>query len=199
MKTGAVIVAAGLSSRMKVFKPMLKVGSVTVVRRIISTFQMVGVDPIVLVTGYQAELLSNHVAHMQVICLLNEAYATTQMFDSAKIGLSYLKDQCDRILFTPVDIPLFTGRTVRSLLDSDAMIAAPVCQGKEGHPLMLNKQVVEKLLAYQGDSGLAGAVASSGFSKEKIEVEDEGVLFDMDTPDDYLEVLDLRRKQINQH
>ena len=195
MRTGAVIVAAGMSSRMKVFKPMLKIGTVTVVRRIISTFQLVGADPIVLITGYQAELLESHVSHMGITCLRNEAYATSQMFDSAKIGLSYLQKRCDRIFFTPVDIPLFTSHTVRSLLNTNAMIAVPVCQGKEGHPLMLDKLAVEKLLAYQGDSGLAGAVESSGFSKQKIEVDDEGILFDMDTPDDYLELLDLRKKQ----
>jgi CTP:molybdopterin cytidylyltransferase MocA len=53
MKTGAVIVAAGMSSRMHDFKPLLKIGSITIVQRIIATLQQAGVDLIVLVTGYR--------------------------------------------------------------------------------------------------------------------------------------------------
>lgn len=196
MRTGAVIVAAGMSSRMNDFKPMLKIGSITVVRRIISTLQQAGVDPVVLITGNQAEMLEKHVSRMGIICLRNEAYASSQMLDSAKIGLSYLQNQCDRILFTPVDIPLFTSRTVRSLLESDALIAAPVCGGHEGHPLMMNTQVVAKILDYQGDGGLKGAIESSGFTKHLIEVEDEGVLFDMDTPEDYAKLLSWHNRQM---
>lgn len=196
MRTGAVIVAAGMSSRMNGFKPMLKIGSITVVRRIISTLQQAGVDPVVLITGNQADMLEKHVSRMGIICLRNEAYATSQMFDSAKIGLSYLQNQCDRILFTPVDIPLFTSKTVRSLLASDTMIAAPVCKGHEGHPLMMNTQVVAKVLAYQGNEGLKGAIESSGFLKQLIEVEDEGILFDMDTPEDYEKLLSWHNRQM---
>lgn len=61
--------------------------------------------------------------------LLLEQYRTTQMFDSAKIGLEYLKDKCDGILFTPVDIPLFTASTVSALMDCGARLVCPVCAG----------------------------------------------------------------------
>jgi molybdopterin-guanine dinucleotide biosynthesis protein A len=40
------------------------------------------------------------------------------MFDSAVIGLDFLRGKCDRILLTPVDIPLFTAETVEALLGS---------------------------------------------------------------------------------
>lgn len=196
MRTGAVIVAAGMSSRMNDFKPMLKIGSITVVRRIISTLQQAGVDPVVLITGNQAEMLEKHVSRMGIICLRNEAYASSQMFDSAKIGLSYLQSQCDRILFTPVDIPLFTSRTVRCLLETNAPVAAPECEGHEGHPLMMNTQVVAKILTYQGKEGLKGAIESSGFTKQLIKVKDEGVLFDMDTPEEYARLLSWHNRQM---
>ena len=55
MRTGAVIAAAGLSSRMGAFKPMLEIGDTTAVRRIITVLRSVGADPIVLVTGHRAE------------------------------------------------------------------------------------------------------------------------------------------------
>lgn len=189
MKTGGLIVAAGMSSRMNAFKPMLKIGSTTIVKHIISTFRQAEIDTVVLVTGYQAETLEKHVAHMSVICLRNEAYATGEMFDSAKIGLSCLKSQCDRVLLTPVDIPLFTCRTVRQLLQAEGPVVVPVCDKREGHPLVLDTEIVEKLLSYTGEKGIAGAIAGSGLPKQLVQVEDEGILFDVDTPEEYERLL----------
>ena len=127
MTVGALITAAGMSSRMGDFKPMLNIGSISIAQRVIATFQQAGVDKIVMVTGYNATLLERHLAGNGVVFLRNEAYETTQMFDSVKIGLRYLQHKCDRVLFTPVDIPLFTAATVRALLESAAELACPVC------------------------------------------------------------------------
>ena len=113
MQTGALIVAAGMSSRMGDFKPMLNIGSISIAQRIVANFHQAGVDKIVMITGYNATLLERHLSGLGIIFLRNENYEHTQMFDSAKIGLEYLQDKCDRILFTPVDIPLFTSATVK--------------------------------------------------------------------------------------
>ena len=51
METGAVVVAAGLSSRMKSFKPMLPLAGSTVIKTAISTLRAAGVTTIVVVTG----------------------------------------------------------------------------------------------------------------------------------------------------
>ena len=50
-KTGAVIVAAGLSSRMKAFKPMLPLAGSTVIRALIDTMKKASIEPIIVVVG----------------------------------------------------------------------------------------------------------------------------------------------------
>ena len=129
MRTGAVIVAAGLSSRMGDFKPMLNVGAISISQRIIATLKQSDVSKIVFVTGYRADDLEHHLTRNGVLFLRNPNYRTTDMFESACIGLQYLEDKCDRVLFTPVDIPLFTSDTVKALLASGAELAVPVCNG----------------------------------------------------------------------
>ena len=62
MATGAVIAAAGMSSRMGKFKPMLSIGAISIAQRIVATFQQAGVSRIVVVTGYRAEELEWHLA-----------------------------------------------------------------------------------------------------------------------------------------
>jgi molybdate transport repressor ModE-like protein len=196
MQTGAVIVAAGMSSRIHSFKPMLKIGSITMIQRIIQTFEQAGVYPIVLITGNNADILEKHVAKKNVICLRNENYQHTEMFDSAKIGLSYLADKCDRILFTPTDIPLFTKDTIVKLLNTEAKLASPVFEGRKGHPLLIHTSLLSHILEYNGNQGLKGAICETGYERELVEVEDRGILFDADKEEDYEELLEYHNKQI---
>ena len=51
MQFGALIVAAGMSSRMGEFKPMLNIGSISIAQRIVATLRQSGVTRIVMVTG----------------------------------------------------------------------------------------------------------------------------------------------------
>ena len=196
MQICAVIVAAGMSSRMGDFKPMLNIGSISIAQRIVATFHQAGVSRIVVVTGYNAQLLERHLANNGLVFLRNENYASTQMFDSAKIGLSWLKDKCDRILFTPVDIPLFTAMTVTSLIESGAELACPVCEGRTGHPLLISASLAERLLEDGGEGGMQGAISRCGTEMTLVPVEDPGVLHDADTPDDYKALLRYHNEQL---
>ena len=160
MSIGAVIVAAGMSSRMGDFKPMLSIGSQSIARRIVSTLRQTGAEEIVMITGHNADALERHLEGCGLTFIRNERYASTQMFDSAALGLDYLKDKCGRILFTPVDVPLFEASTARALIDSGAELACPVCDGKRGHPILIAARLVDGILAYSGDGGLGKAMAA---------------------------------------
>ena len=196
MQTGALIVAAGMSKRMGEFKPMLSIGSISVAQRVIATLSQAGVGKIVMVTGYNATILERHLAGNGIIFLRNEAYETTQMFDSVKIGLEYLKDKCDRILFTPVDVPLFTARTVHALLDSGAELAVPMCQGKQGHPILISSRLVPEILSDCGEQGLKGAMDRCSVPLLRIDVEDYGTIHDADTPEDFSALLSYHNSQL---
>lgn len=185
MSIGAVIVAAGLSSRMGSFKPMLKIGPTSVAQHVIAAFRQAGVTKIAVVTGHNAEQLERHLADQDVVFLRNEHYRTTEMFDSAKIGLSYMVDKCDRVLFTPVDVPLFTSQTVEQLLASDAELACPLCGGKRGHPLLLSASVIGAILKDSGEGGIKGAISRLTTPLTCVEVADSGVLYDADTPEEF--------------
>lgn len=196
MQTGAVIVAAGASSRMGTFKPMLNIGSISISQRLIATLHQAGISRIVMVTGYHAEELERHLANSGVIFLRNEDFQATQMFDSAKIGLQYIRGKCDRVFFMPVDVPLFTARTVEALLKTEAEIACPVCDGMRGHPIMMSDRVIDRILLDSGDCGLQGALSRCGIPELLVSVTDAGVLRDIDTPEDYDLLLEEHNNQL---
>ena len=196
MDTGAVVVAAGMSSRMGDFKPMLSIGSISVAQRVVATLKQAGAARVVVVTGYNAEELERHLTSSGVVFLRNENYRTTHMFDSALIGLRYLRDKCRQVLFTPVDIPLFTAATVDALLTSGAELACPVCGGTRGHPILMSANVIDRVLEDSGESGLDGALSRCGVPMTLVEVDDPGILHDADTPEDYRELLRMHNSQL---
>ncbi len=197
MRYGAVIVAAGMSSRMKKFKPLMEIGGVTMAQRVIANFQRNGIKDIVLITGNNAAVLENEVKKLGVACIRNDRYELTQMFDSAKLGLEYLKNKCDRIFFCPVDIPLFTEETVKKLVnEKNGEIIIPTCNGKKGHPILINNSSLPSLLAYNGEGGLQGAIDSIGTDVEEVSLDDYGILMDADTQEDFDILLKLHDEQL---
>ena len=196
MQVGALIVAAGMSTRMGEFKPMLSIGSISVAQRVIATLHQAGVSKIVMVTGYNATILERHLAGNGIIFLRNEDYATTQMFDSVKIGLAYLRDKCDKVLFTPVDVPLFTARTVKIILDSGASLACPMCEGQQGHPILIASHLIPEIMNDCGEQGLKGAMDRCSVPLLRIDVDDPGTIHDADTPEDYSALVDYHNSQL---
>ena len=196
MHTAALIVAAGMSSRMGDFKPMLNIGSISIAQRVVANFQQAGVDKIVMITGYNATMLERHLTGNGIVFLRNEQYETTQMFESVCIGLKYLEGKCDRILFTPVDIPLFTAATVGTLLASEALLASPVCDGKAGHPTLIDASMIPFILSHSGEGGLRGALENCPAPITEIAVDDRGILHDADTPEDYRSLLKYHNEQL---
>ncbi|MDO5134985.1 MAG: NTP transferase domain-containing protein, partial [Eubacteriales bacterium] len=112
--TGGIVAAASKQAA----KPFFQVGSISILRRIVITYQQAGVFPIVIVTGSDNEEIRRHLSGYGAIFLRNQQDEEPQLFDSVHIGLSFLRDKCERILFAPVNAPMFTSGTLKQLMES---------------------------------------------------------------------------------
>lgn len=197
MRTGAVIVAAGMSKRMRQFKQLMKIGDMSFAERVVMNFKKAGVDDIVMVTGYQADQLEESLKGLDVVFLRNEQYETTQMFDSAKIGLSYMQGRVDRVFFCPVDIPFFLEETLRLELTRTEKIVLPICHNRLGHPILFDAELIPEILDYQGGNGLKGALDSIGSEATcYLPVADEGTTMDADTQTDLQYLIDIQNSTL---
>jgi len=178
---------------MGAFKPLLPIGGVPAAQRLISSIYEAGIDNIVLVTGNRAEELENSLRHMNVTFLRNDMYEHNEMFDSIRIGVGHLKTQCNKILISPVDVPLFTVETVKTLLKSNASIAIPTYDNKPGHPVAIGGRAIFEILEYSGNGGLRCAIADLSLDIENIIVNDCGILYDMDTQEDYAAIVKMQQ------
>lgn len=183
-KTGALLAAAGLSSRMGEFKPMLPLGRDTIIRRGVKTLLAAGCDPVVAAVGHRAAELEAHLSDLPVSCVYNPDYAACDMFASVCLGLRALEGRCEQLLFTPADVCLYGEETARALINSGQRLCRPCFEGRRGHPVLLSAALIPQILAYEGAGGLAGALDSLGCAAE-LEVDVPEILLDADTPEQY--------------
>ena len=190
-----LILAAGVSSRMGAFKPMLTVDGQTMVRRVADMMRRAGADPIAVVTGYHSQALERHLTG--VLFIRNERYYGTQMLDSLLLGLEGLPEDVRRVLVSPADIPLVEQQTVDALLAAEGDFVRPLFQGTPGHPVVLSRSLLPALRSYGGEGGLKGAVGALGIPVTDVAVDDRGTALDSDTRDEYAALLKYRRQQTN--
>lgn len=197
MKTkiiGAVIVAGGLSSRMKDFKPLLKIDKKTMIETTASNFIKAGVDRIVVVTGHRSQDIEKQLAGYNIKCIKNENYRTTHMFDSVCIGLKELGQDADMVFVTPSDSPFVQQFTLKKMIDEvdlkNIKAAQPSYEGTDGHPVLLSAQGVKEVLGHNGVNGMQGALDNMEEGFLNIPFVDPGITLDADTPIDYFKLLE---------
>jgi molybdenum cofactor cytidylyltransferase len=85
------------------------------------------------------------------------------------------------------DMPFLRPETIRVIaqaISDGAAIAAPVYHGERGHPVGFARRFFEELSALHGDSGARALLDQHPESVTVYEVDDPGVLRDIDKPSD---------------
>ncbi|WP_027183465.1 DVU_1551 family NTP transferase [Desulfovibrio inopinatus] len=189
----AVVLAAGFSSRMGAFKPLLPLGDKPLVDWSIDLFRDVGIRRIVVVTGHNREKLEQYLANRDVEIVYNPDYATG-MFSSITMALDALGNTTSGFFLLPVDIPLVRSATVKALLrrwrivhKTSRYFITPNFLGKTGHPPLFDIEHRRDILNWTGEQGLAGYVRQFTASNPKcvhnIRLADRFILYDADTPE----------------
>ncbi|MGD0826612.1 MAG: DVU_1551 family NTP transferase [Desulfobaccales bacterium] len=183
----ALILAAGYSSRLGAFKPLLPLGRATVIEEAVQRFRAAGIDDIRVVTGHRAEEIDPVLAGIGVRRIFNAAYAEG-MLSSVLAGLKSFEAHIAAIFLLPADIPLVKPRTLAALLrayrQSNVKIVYPCFGGLRGHPPLIATACVAALPPdYEG--GVRAYLSRYECQAQDLEVVDEAILMDCDTPEDY--------------
>jgi molybdenum cofactor cytidylyltransferase len=191
-KIVALILAAGLSSRMGEFKPLLSMNGVTVVESAVNCFRQAGIADIRVVVGHQAERLMPVLQSLGVLPVLNENFALG-MFSSVRTGLQTFASAADGFFLLPGDMPLVKSCTLEKLVkayrETDCPIIYPTFFGRRGHPPLISHKCFQTLLSWQGPENLRLLLQQFEQDAYNVPVIDQAILFDMDTPVDYEKLL----------
>ena len=191
-RVAAIVLAAGYSSRMGQFKPLLPLGKGTIAERVLDLFLESEVKDVRVVVGYRASELSPLLQKKGILCITNEDFEEG-MFSSVVAGLRSLEPNTRAFFVLPVDIPLVRPQTIASLLWSYEKgmgeIIHPCFQGQRGHPPLISGRFVEGILSWNGEGGLQSFLERHEHHTVDVAVADEFILFDLDTPADYERLL----------
>ena len=179
--------AAGTSSRMGTFKPLIPMGGLPLIERIVGNYRAAGIEGIMTVVGHRADRLIPVLEGLGVGWTMNPEYLE-EMFTSIKTGLEKLHPHLKAFYLQPGDMPFVRSETIGELLasfDPERMdILRPRHAGRRGHPVLISASGIPSIQAYDGPGGLRGLVESGDWRAHDLDIRDPGILIDLDTPED---------------
>ena len=183
--TAAIVLAAGKSTRMGRCKQLLPLGESTVIAHCLTALVAGGVDELVVVVSETGHEVSEAVRDYPVRIAVNYA-PEGDMSSSVRAGRDSLTKEVSGVIVHLCDYPLVSAHTINRMIiehrNSPDSIIIPCHQKRRGHPLLFPRAILDEL---QNNQILRDLVHRDPDRILYIDVEDPGVLLDMDTPEDY--------------
>jgi molybdenum cofactor cytidylyltransferase len=189
----AVVPAAGRGARFDASaggktsgrKLLADVGGMPMLDRTISTLFAGGVDRVVVVLPPDRDLGHARTLNDPRVTTVVNPDPSRGMFSSIQIGLSAAEG--DPILVLPGDMPFVRHQSVAAVLAaaraSQGVVVA-ACGGKRGHPLGFRRETRELVLRAPATSNLSVVLTEAGIERTPIELDDPGVVRDVDVVSD---------------
>ena len=158
----------------------LPLGNKTIIQWAVESMYEV-MEQILVVVGWNADRVQKLLAGYEKVNYIENPDYHAGMFSSVQAGIAAVR--APRFFLLPGDMPLVSKQTYRRLLLAQNNICIPVHQGRKGHPVLMSSRLIPQILNAPPTHNLRDFIASKGFSC--VEVDDQGIVADVDTPDDY--------------
>lgn len=170
-------------------KALLAISGETFVSRLLRVFRAAGAHVIVVTGAHDREIRAAlDGAGAEIVTNPDPARG---MLSSLQEGLRRVPAHCEIAGFHSVDTPLVSESTVASLraeleqAQPDRLMAVPRHGGRRGHPVLFRASLADEFLALASDATARDVIHAHRGDTVYIDVEDPGILIDIDTPDDY--------------
>lgn len=188
----AVILAAGQASRMGRPKALLthRDRTTSFVRYAITQAASAGVENVLVVGREEDVALEEEVAACNARFVINPHPDRGQL-SSLLAALDVLENEqgVQAMMVLPVDVPLISADVMRTVIAAGRATTAPIVRavhhGAHGHPVIFKRELFEELRAADPAVGAKAVVRADPNRVIDVEVDDPGVISDVDTPDDY--------------
>ncbi len=190
-RIAGIVLAAGASSRMGRNKMLLQVDGVPMVRRAVQQATDAGLAPVVVVVGHEEPLVRAALDGLDCLFAVNAEY-TGPTSTSLHAGLLALDADVTAVVILLGDMVRVTTAMLRALTDAARERGAPLAVSRYGDvlapPLLFQRVLWDELLAWHGE-GCGKAVVKRHQPEATIIDWPESALRDVDTPDDYRELV----------
>jgi len=189
-KVSAILLAAGLSRRMGAPKPLLPLQGRPAVVRCLESLRDSGIAEIVLVVNPEGGDIVIAAKDIPFQVAVNELPGS-DMAASVRAGLELVNRDATGVLICLCDHPLVRPETIEAMVSLHARrpdaIIIPAYRGRKGHPTLFPRFVLEDLGKV---ATLRDVIGQHRAKISLLDVDDDGVILDMDTPEDYRKILE---------
>jgi len=171
-------------------KALLQFQGETFLDRLIRLFSL-RCAPVIAVLGAQHQTVRAGLRRADEALLVYNPDFRLGQLSSMQCGLGAVPSGAAGVLFTPVDHPAVTTATIDALLDSraPAPLRIPRFEGRRGHPVWFSNALLPEFLALPAGAAARDVVTRHSGEIAYIDVEDPGILADVDDPSAYAALL----------
>jgi molybdenum cofactor cytidylyltransferase len=185
-----IILAAGQSKRFGSPKQLLSLHGEPFIRQIAMKAIRAGLSPVMVITGAVKEEIEQELNGLPVVIIHNPVWIEGQS-TSIRVGVKHLPETTGGAIFMLSDQPMIPETLIRSLVEVHvktlAKIIAPEVDGRRANPVLFDKQTFPELMRLVGDTG--GRALFSKYRVLTIPWNDPRILMDIDSPEDYRQLL----------
>jgi molybdenum cofactor cytidylyltransferase len=187
-RIAALVLAAGLSRRMGRNKLIEPVQGVPMVARAVDAALASQAGPVVVVTGHQEDAVRTALGRKRKVTLVHNPDHAEGLSTSLKHGLAAVPPDCEGVLVCLGDMPRVRAQHLNRLIDAfnpteGRAICVPTFAGKRGNPVLFARRYFAEMAAVAGDVGARHLIGEHAEAVVEIEMGDEGVLVDVDSPE----------------
>lgn len=193
-----MILAGGQAVRMGQPKQLLLLGGKPAIWHVAAAACQAGLPEVLVVTGANATEVAAGVADLPVVIVHNPSWQQGQASSVTK-GLAAVGPGAKGVLFLLADQPLIEAELLKEMVrlyqQQGAPLVLPRCKERLGNPVLLDLGYWRPKLQYlTGDEGPRRLVRQHLSQAAFVEVAEETVFLDMDTPAEYEQLSALWRK-----
>lgn len=189
-RIAAIVLAAGLSSRMGQQKMLLPWGKSTVINTVVDQIKAARLSTIVVVTGKDKNEIEKSLSGEPVTIVYNSHYKDDNMAISLQTGLRELPASISAALIFLGDQPQIEPNVIEMIIAyyqrSDAKIIIPQFMGKKGHPWLLDRSLWNQILLSKPPPIMRDFQLQHNHQIKFVNVNSDTILKDLDTFDDYI-------------
>ena len=187
-KVAAVVLAAGQSRRMgEANKLLAPVDGRAMVAHAVDAMLASRADPVIVVTGHEAEKVRATLGDRGVVLAHNPDYASG-LSSSLAVGLAALPEDVEGVVIGLGDMPRITAAQIDRLIAvfnplEGRAICVPTVRGKRGNPVLFATRFVPEMRTIGGDVGARHLIGEHAEEVIEVELDDDAALLDIDTPE----------------
>ncbi|MFQ5718049.1 MAG: NTP transferase domain-containing protein [Acidobacteriota bacterium] len=184
-RPGAVVLAAGESSRMGRPKALLEYQGTSFLARWLALLRAAGTDEVAVVLGHDRQRIEA-MTDVTGVHVVTNPHPERGMLSSFILGLDALPERISGVFLCPVDHPAVSRSDLAALADrsSPRKIVVPVHAGRRGHPVLFGVGLFGEIRSAPERVGARAVVRADPDRVVEVPA-GPGILQDIDTPADY--------------